>query len=192
MYNTKILCGYQPLNGTTATGLARTFRLGLKRTVRDRKMGKKTVGNNIACLWRTCGAMQDKKMGKAMVSNDIACSCAQRNTARLKNPDRGAGGAAAAGACAACPQTARRCWRCSVVPLGAACRKSRRGGGLRITKLRKSQPEAFAGGSERRFRGRLGFTMRCFTIAYKNCVLFIKREGDHFGWHWGRGREAEG
>ena len=66
------------------------------------------------------------------------------------------------------------------------------GGGLRITKLRKSQPEAFAGGSERGFRGRLGFTMRCFTIAYKNCVLFIKREGDHFGWHWGRGREAEG
>jgi hypothetical protein len=50
VYSTKILCGYQPLNGTTASGLARTFRLGLNRTVRDRKMGKKTISNNIACL----------------------------------------------------------------------------------------------------------------------------------------------
>ena len=146
MYSTKILCGYQPLDGTTATGLARTFRLGLKRTVRDRKMGKKTVGNNIACLWRTCGAMQDKKIGKAMVSNDIACSCAQRNTARLKNPDRGAGGAAAAGACAACPQTARRCWRCSVVPLGAACRKSRRGGGAEDHQIAQEPAGGFCRG----------------------------------------------
>ena len=48
-YSTTILYGIRKLDGTTATGLARTFRLGLNLTVRDKKMGKETVGNELDC-----------------------------------------------------------------------------------------------------------------------------------------------
>ena len=66
--STGILYGNRPLHLTTATGLAQTFRLGLKGTVRDKKMGKKTVGDEIGCFLHTrATAARDKKMGKAIL-----------------------------------------------------------------------------------------------------------------------------
>ena len=52
-YSTEILCRCCPRKTTTATALARTFRLGLNGTVRDKKMGKKTVSNKLRCFWRS-------------------------------------------------------------------------------------------------------------------------------------------
>ena len=66
-YSTTILYGIRKLDGTTATGLARTFRLGLNRTVRDKKMGKKTIGNERGCFLHTRAKVRDKKMGKAIL-----------------------------------------------------------------------------------------------------------------------------
>ena len=65
-YSTTILYGIRKLDGTIATGLARTFRLGLNRTVRDKKLGKETGGNEIGCFLHTRAKVRDKKTGKAI------------------------------------------------------------------------------------------------------------------------------
>ena len=46
-YSTTMLYADHLLDGTTATDIARTCRLGLNRTVQDKKMGKKTAGDEI-------------------------------------------------------------------------------------------------------------------------------------------------
>ena len=83
-YSTTILHGIRRLDGTAATGLARTFRLGLNRTVRDKKMGKKIAGDEIGCFLNTRATARDKKMGKAILQHDTACLLHTHTTVRCK------------------------------------------------------------------------------------------------------------
>ena len=67
-----LLCRPQPLIRTTVTGPARTFRLGLNRIVRDKKMGRKTTDEKMECLWCMHAAARDKKMGRADINTNLS------------------------------------------------------------------------------------------------------------------------
>ena len=69
--STDILCRCCPRKTTTATFLARTFRLGLNGTVRDKKMGKKTVTNQLYVICATsCLRARLWACGSSLVVSD--------------------------------------------------------------------------------------------------------------------------